>query len=107
MKKRTKTLILCISIFVVAAVSGFGLWYLLHDRAPVGNGNVLDVAWYHENGTEFVITTAEELIEILKSMMKQLVTLPILKTLLYWNVLRALWIRDIVLSIYNWRNVGN
>ena len=64
MKKRTKTLILCISIFIVAAASGFGLWYLLRDKAPVGNGNVLGVAWYHENGTEFTITTADELFEL-------------------------------------------
>ena len=64
MKKRTKTLILCISIFVVAAASGFGLWCLLRDKAPVGNGNVLNVAWYHENGTEFTITTADELYEL-------------------------------------------
>lgn len=64
MTKRTKTLILCISIFIVAAASGFGLWYLLRDKAPVGNGNVLGVAWYHENGTEFTITTADELFEL-------------------------------------------
>lgn len=64
MKKRTKTLILCISIFVVAAASAFGLWFLLRDKAPVGNGNVLNVAWYHENGTEFTITTADELFEL-------------------------------------------
>ena len=64
MTKRTKTLILCISIFIVVAASGFGLWYLLRDKAPVGNGNVLGVAWYHENGTEFTITTADELFEL-------------------------------------------
>ena len=63
MKKRTKTLILCLSILVVTVASGFGLWYLLRDKAPVGNGNVLNVAWYHENGTEFTITTADELFE--------------------------------------------
>ena len=64
MKKRTKTLLLCIAIAVVTVASGFGIWYLIQSKAPAGNGNVLNVAWYHENGTEFTISTADQLFEL-------------------------------------------
>ena len=63
MKKKTKTLLLCGIILVVAAVSALGIWFLTN-RSQFGDGNVLGVAWYHENGTEFTISTAEELFEL-------------------------------------------
>lgn len=63
MKKRTKTLLLCGIIFIVASISALGIWFIT-SRSPVGNGNVLNVAWYHENGTEFTISTVEELYEL-------------------------------------------
>jgi len=63
MKKKTKTLLLCISIFVVATVAGLGLLYLNWRMNSVGSGNVLGVAWYDEDGTDFTITTADELYE--------------------------------------------
>ena len=63
MKKKTKTLLLCGIILVVAAMSALGIWFLTN-RSQFGDGNVLGVAWYHENGTEFTISTAEELFEL-------------------------------------------
>ena len=63
MKKKTKTLLLCISIFVIAVVAGLGLLYLNWKMNSVGSGNVLGIAWYDEDGSDFTITTADELYE--------------------------------------------
>ena len=63
MKKKTKTLLLCISIFVVAIVAGLGFLYLNWRKNSVGSGNVLGVVWYDEDGSDFTITTADELYE--------------------------------------------
>jgi hypothetical protein len=48
---------------MVAAISALGIWFLTNNRAVTGSGNVLNVSWYDENGTEFTITTVKELYE--------------------------------------------
>ena len=62
MKRRTKTLLLCILIFIVAVSSALGIWFLVAKKST--NGNVLGVEWYDEDGTEFTITTVSELYEL-------------------------------------------
>lgn len=62
MNKKTKTILLCVSLFVLLAVSSLGIWFLTR-KEPASKGNVLGVAWYDENGTEFTIDTIEELCE--------------------------------------------
>jgi hypothetical protein len=48
---------------VVAIVAGLGFLYLNWRKNSVGSGNVLGVAWYDEDGSDFTITTADELYE--------------------------------------------
>ena len=63
MKKKTKIVLLGVLIFALLAASGLGITFMLK-KAPSGSGNVLDVAWYDEDGTEFTIDTADELYEL-------------------------------------------
>ncbi len=60
MSKKLKTILLCVGVLVLASVAGLGIWFL---SKPAG-GNVLGVEWYDEAGTEFTITTADELMEV-------------------------------------------
>ncbi len=62
MTKKKKTLLLCGIILAVAVLSGAGL--LIYNLVGSKVGNVLDVAWYDEEGTEFTISTADELYEL-------------------------------------------
>ncbi len=63
MTKKTKTLLLIGIVVVLATASGLGIW-LMNRSAQTGTGNVLGVAWYDESGTEFTISTADELYEL-------------------------------------------
>lgn len=62
MSKKIKTILLCAGILVLASVAGLGIWHMNNSKPT--EGNVLGVSWYNENGTEFTITTAEELFEV-------------------------------------------
>ena len=46
--------------FVAAEKKGYSGVGILTKKEPVSDGNVLDVAWYSESGTEFTIDTIEE-----------------------------------------------
>ena len=59
MSKKMKSIFLCLGIFVLLAASSVGIWFLTK-KESVSDGNVLDVAWYSESGTEFTIDTIEE-----------------------------------------------
>lgn len=63
MSKKTKTLMLCLGIFVLLVASSLGIWFLTR-KEEVSKGNVLGIAWYDENGTEFTIDTIQELREL-------------------------------------------
>ena len=63
MKKKTKIVLLGVLIFALLVASGLGIMFVLK-KTPSGSGNVLDVAWYDEDGTEFTIDTADELYEL-------------------------------------------
>ena len=62
MNKKTRTVFLSIGIFVLLAAISAGVWFLTK-KDSAGKGNVLNVAWYDEGGTEFTINTIEELRE--------------------------------------------
>lgn len=59
MKKKIKTLSLCLGIMVLLFVASVGIWRL-NKREIVKEGNVLGIDWYDENGTEFTITTIKQ-----------------------------------------------
>ena len=65
MKKKKIILSTCLGALLVIACVGIWLGIRNVDK-EVGNGNKLGVSWYHENGDEFVITTAEQLLEMAK-----------------------------------------
>lgn len=61
MNKKTRNIIIIIaSVLLVAAVATVGILFMMKQRNSV-NVNKANVEWYDENGTEFVISTAEEL----------------------------------------------
>ena len=60
MKKKTQHIILLISILVAFVFVVFGAWMIIKSNMQKAM-NKANVEWYDENGTEFVITTAEEL----------------------------------------------
>lgn len=59
MKKKIKTLSLCLGIMVLLFAASVGIWRL-NKREIVKEGNVLGIDWYDENGTEFTITTINQ-----------------------------------------------
>ena len=60
MKKKTRNLILIVSIALVLVVLPLSI-FLLSKYVFSNTGNKANVEWYDENGKEFVITTADEL----------------------------------------------
>ena len=62
MKKRTIGSIAIVTVVLLFLMAG--IFVALKKRSNVAEtGNVLGVSWYQETGTEFTITTAEELYE--------------------------------------------
>ena len=61
---KKKLISIIASVVVVLAMAGVGTWMFLQRSAEETGGNKLGVEWYDVNGTEFVITTADELFEL-------------------------------------------
>ena len=53
-------------ILLIAVVSTAGILFLVKKDETSKSGNSLNVAWYDENGKEFTICTAQELLEFAK-----------------------------------------
>ena len=52
-----------VTVILLSLLAAFGITKLIQKRNVAETGNVLGVSWYNENGIEFTITTAEELLE--------------------------------------------
>ena len=65
MKKKTQHIILMIAIIVAFIFVAFGAWLIVKSSMQKAT-NKANVEWYDENGTEFVITTADELYGMVK-----------------------------------------
>ena len=63
MKKNIKFASIILAVIILSALSAFGIKSLLKTKNVVETANVLEVSWYDEKGTEFTITTKEQLIE--------------------------------------------
>ena len=65
-QKKKQVFIISGVILVLVVLLGFAAWFITRPEESgekVVSGNKLNVEWYDEDGTEFTITTAEELYE--------------------------------------------
>ena len=63
MKKKTFGIVTAIVTCIALLLVGMGFW-IYYNAEPIATGNKLGVEWYDPNGTEFTITTADELYEL-------------------------------------------
>ena len=62
---KKKSIIMAIAIVAFLLVGAVGVFFLINRPEPVVERNLTDIEWYSEDADEFVITTAQELYDLI------------------------------------------